>query len=100
MIRHARQLDLFRQVVPLPPHDRSHGLAMQMPSVCQCGTALAVIGPGKGPHAAALHCAECDVHRGWVPHATHRFLIELINRFGQPAEPIVVRQGRQPCSTP
>jgi hypothetical protein len=96
MTKHTRQLDLFRQVVPLPPHDRSHGLSVQMPSVCCCGAVRAVVGPGKGPHAAELRCAKCDVHRGWVSHATHRFLIELINRFGRPTEPIVIRCGRQP----
>jgi hypothetical protein len=95
-MKHARQLDLFRQVVPLPPHDRSHGLSVQMPSACQCGAALAVIGAGAGPHAASLHCAECDVHRGWVSHATHRFLIEIINRLGRLTEPIVLRRGGQP----
>jgi hypothetical protein len=82
----TKQLDLFRQpVVPLPPHDRSHGLLVQTPCACRCGAALAVIGPGKGPHAAALHCEECDVHRGWVSHATHQFLIELIKQI-RPAD--------------
>jgi hypothetical protein len=95
MTRHARQLDLFRQVAPLPPHDRSHGLSVQMAMPCRCGATLAVIGPGKAPHAAALHCEGCDVHRGWVSHATHRFLIELINRFGRPVEPVAIRRGGQ-----
>jgi hypothetical protein len=88
----TKQLDLFHQpVVPLPPHDRSHDLLVQTPRACRCGAALAVIGPGKGPHAAALHCKECDVHRGWVSHATHQFLLELINKFGRPTEPIAIR---------
>ena len=70
---------------------RSHGLLVQTPCACRCGAALAVIGPGKGPHAAALHCEECDVHRGWVSHATHKFLTEIVNQFGRPTEPIVIR---------
>jgi hypothetical protein len=93
MTKHARQLDLFRQAVPLPLPDRSHGLSVQMPSVCHCDAVLAVIGPGKGPHAAALHCAKCDVHRGWVSHSTHQFLIKLIDKCGRPTEPIVIRRG-------
>jgi hypothetical protein len=97
-MKNRSQLDLFRQVVPLPPHDRSHGLLVQMPTPCRCCAALATIGEGRGPHAAAMLCVECDVHRGWVSHATHKFLIELINKFGRPTEPIVLLRGRQPSA--
>lgn len=76
MTKHARQLDLFRQAVQLPPHDRSHGLSVRMPTPCRCGAALATIGEGRGPHAAALLCAECEAHRAWLSHATHQFLVE------------------------
>jgi hypothetical protein len=95
-MKNSAQLDLFRQAVPLPPHDPSHGLSVQMLSACHCGATLAATGPGGGPHAASLHCEGCGVHRGWVSHATHRFLIELINKFGKPTEPIILRRGEHP----
>jgi hypothetical protein len=86
------QLDLFRQpVTPLPPRDRTHGLVVRPPQPCRNGCDLAVFGEGKGPHAASLICAECGAHRGWVSHATHKFLTEIVNRFGRPTEPIVIR---------
>jgi hypothetical protein len=85
MTKHTRQLDLFRQQQP--------PLVLQPPQPCRCGCELAVIGEGKGPHIASLHCAECATHHGWVSHATHKFLTETINRFGRPTEPIVLRGG-------
>jgi hypothetical protein len=62
-----------------------------MPTPCRCGADLAVIGPGMGPHALSIHCWECGVHRGWLPHETRQFLIELINKFGRPTEAIIIR---------
>ena len=88
---YTRKPDLFRPpVTPLPPRDRTYGLAVRPPQPCRCGCELAVIGKGKGPHIASLLCAECDTHRGWVSHATHKFLTEIVNRFGRPPEPIII----------
>ena len=92
MTKHPRQLDLFRQQPPpLPPRNRAQGLVVQPPQPCRCGCELAVIGEGKGPHVASLHCAECETHCGWIPRETHRFLTEIINRFGRPVDPIVIQ---------
>jgi hypothetical protein len=91
----SAQLDLSH--APPPPRDRTHGLVVQPPWPCRgCGCELATIGEGKGPHAASLHCIGCKMHRGWLSHTTHKFLIEIINKFGRPAEPIVLRRGGQP----
>jgi hypothetical protein len=49
-----------------------------------CHNNLAVIGPGKGPHAYELRCTECDKHRGWVSRRTANFLAESIRVFGVP----------------
>ena len=92
MTKHTRQLDLFRQQPPpLLQRDRPYGLVVRPPQPCRCGYELAVIGGGKGPHIASLHCAECETHCGWISRETHRFLTEIINRFGRPTEPIVLR---------
>lgn len=83
MTKHSRrQLDLFqRSVTPLPERDRTHGLVVLPPQPCRCGCELAVIGEGKGPHIASLFCVECGVHRGWVSHAVHKFITEIIDRI-------------------
>jgi hypothetical protein len=48
-------------------------------------------GEGKGPHAGALHCADCGQHRGWLSKTTAAWIESIINRFGAPTTPIVVR---------
>jgi hypothetical protein len=97
MTKHAREPDLFHQpVVPLPPRDRTHGLLVRTPRPCRrCGAEIAVIGPGKAMHAASLICAECETHRGWLSHESHRFITEIVNESGRPTEPMIVL-GRQP----
>ncbi len=80
------------------PTDPLHGLSVRLPTACRCYSELAVIGPGKSPHAASLHCCECETHRGWIGHQTHKFLTETINQFGRPTEPIILR--RQPPVPP
>jgi hypothetical protein len=56
-----------------------------------CCRNLAIIGEGKGPHAGALHCADCGQHRGWLSKTTAAWIESIINRFGAPTTPIVVR---------
>jgi hypothetical protein len=93
MTKHA-QLDLFRTLspLPLPPRDRTYGLTVQLPKLCRCRGQFASISTGGGPHAASLICCKCGVQRGWVSHATHKFLTEIVNKFGRPTEPIVLRR--------
>ena len=89
----TKQLDLFQQprYDALPPRDPTYGLLVQLPVACQCGGTLAVIGAGKGPHALATNCTACGAHRSWLSHMTHDFLTKLVNKFGRPTEPIVLR---------
>jgi hypothetical protein len=56
-----------------------------------CCRNLAIIGEGKGLHAGALHCADCGNHRGWLSKTTAAWIESIINRFGAPTTPIVVR---------
>lgn len=89
-------LDLFPET--LPPPDPLHGLVVRVPSACRCGGTTATINKGAGPHAASLRCAKCETHRGWLSHTSHRFILEIINKFGRPTAPITIRRSerRQP----
>ena len=58
-----------------------------------CCENLATLRPGKGPHGAELRCAGCGRHRGWLPKQATEFLDDIASRFGNPAEPIVLRDN-------
>jgi hypothetical protein len=60
---------------------------------CECGETVVVIGPGKGPHTASLHCTTCNRHRGWLPKTIAEFLLEAISRFGRPREAITIQDS-------
>jgi hypothetical protein len=86
---------------PAPPHpqsiagaraDQLHGLSVQLSDKCRCGSSVAIIGEGKGPHRAALFCNRCEQHRGWMPNEAHAFLSEVVRIFGTPKTPIRVRR--------
>jgi hypothetical protein len=72
--------DLFGNVVTPPLRVRlDHPLKT-------CCNNVAVITPGKAPHAAQLRCSECDAHRGWLPKQAFDFILENSRRYGAPAE--------------
>jgi hypothetical protein len=56
-----------------------------------CGSNIAAIHVGRGPHAAELRCADCGAHRGWLPQEAHSFIQKTAARFGAPSEPIILR---------
>jgi hypothetical protein len=56
-----------------------------------CCRNIAVIHPGKGPHAGELTCTDCGQHRGWLSKTTAAWIVNIITRFGAPTTPIVVR---------
>jgi hypothetical protein len=58
-----------------------------------CCSNIAVVGAGKGQHAASLRCTNCGAHRGWLRRETLNFLTSLSQRFGAPAEPITLRDN-------
>jgi hypothetical protein len=70
------------------------GLRVSLPDPCRCGHAVTRIGEPKGPHLAALHCARCGAHRGWLPREAHTSLTEVVKQFGRPTDPIAIRRGR------
>lgn len=59
-----------------------------------CGQTDVVIGVGAGPHVASLQCASCERHRGWLPKTVADFLIDVVARFGRPAEPITIHNSQ------
>ncbi len=58
-----------------------------------CCQNLAVVTVGKGQHSAGLACASCGKHRGWVSKSTTLFLRKLIEHWGVPTEPLIVRES-------
>lgn len=59
----------------------------------ECGERAVIIDAGAGSHAAALRCACCGRHRGWLPTTVADFLTALVERFGRPSEPVVIRHS-------
>jgi hypothetical protein len=57
-----------------------------------CCNNVCIIRAGKGPHAGALHCADCGQHRGWLSKSTAQWIEHVATRFGAPAT-IVVRKA-------
>src|SRR6266481_1500172 len=92
--------DLF-DVTPWRPEPPSPAIGMMVRLTRDidrqkpCCDNLAIVGPGKPPHAGELRCAGCNAHRGWLPQATLNFIIDMTGRFGAPPEPIVLRQQQK-----
>jgi len=42
-------------------------LARSIDRPCRCGDSSVTIGSSTKVHAGSLHCAQCGVHRGWLP---------------------------------
>src|SRR5262249_33110891 len=83
------QLDLFGPPTSADPLLR---LAVKLPNTCsKCADLLSIIGPGKPPDSASLLCRSCGLHRGSVSRANYTFLNEVINKFGAPSEPTILR---------
>jgi hypothetical protein len=76
----AVALDLFGN--PITPALR---VRLDQPLKTCCGN-VAIVAPGKGPHAAELRCARCDAHRGWLPKQAFDSILENSRRYGAPAE--------------
>jgi hypothetical protein len=68
------------------------GLRVSLPGACpRCNSTGAIIGSGSGPHIAKVVCDQCLSYRQWLPGETFKFIEDLIDEFGRPLEPIVVR---------
>ena len=78
---------------PRQPIDLAHGLVVRLPAACRCGSEVATIAAGAGPHAAALRCLRCERHCRWLSHQEHQFIAEIVAKFGRPIAPIAIRRG-------
>ena len=88
------QLDLFGATVAAAPEltEPLLGISVRLPDLCKCGDAIAVIGPGKGMHRASLACNSCGFFRGWISFESYNFITAIINKFGAPTTPILIRR--------
>ena len=83
------QLDMFKPATA----QALIGTTITVPTPCgRCRGTAALIGAGRGPHAASIICV-CGRHRGWMPVAVFNFICESVRRFGRLIEPIEVRIG-------
>jgi len=82
-------IDLFGEIT-------LDGIVVELDRGCAwCGhAALVIVGPGSGPHAAALACPHCHRTGGWLPKEAAAFITEVIETFGRPVEPVIIREGR------
>jgi hypothetical protein len=87
-----RQALLFPELAP--PSSSIVGLRVIPPRSCQCGECIAITGSSCGPHHASLTCSRCGFHRGWLSGEAFRFLSDVIDRFGRPTEPVVIRHNQ------
>ena len=56
-----------------------------------CCDNIATVDHGRAHHSAGLRCSRCGCHRGWLRREALKFLTDLSQRFGAPAELIVLR---------
>src|SRR5262245_44754025 len=69
-------------------------LRAQLPDSCRhCGSKIATIARGRGPHAAELKRQICDLRRGRLSKSTADALTKVVNLFGAPTAPVILRPG-------
>jgi hypothetical protein len=91
------QLTLFESTTP---SSSPIGLSVIVPKPCgNCGSDSAIIGSSRGPHHASLLCECCGGHRGWLSGITFHFLSDVIENFGRPTEPILIRHNQSVPTT-
>jgi hypothetical protein len=92
---HASQhIDLWRVFLAFDNASPLLALRAQLPDSCRhCGSKIATIVRGRGPHAAELKCQICDLRRGRLSKSTADALTKVVNLFGAPTTPIILRRG-------
>jgi hypothetical protein len=88
MLTRTTAVDLVGQMAPLRVQ-----LDRDIDRAKPCHDNIAIIRPGRGPHAAELRCESCGAHRGWLRAEALAFVESLTQRFGAPAEPLVLRNS-------
>jgi hypothetical protein len=91
------QLSIFESTLP---SSSPIGLTVIMAKPCRnCGSDSAIIGSSRGPHHASALCECCGGHRGWLSGTTFKFLSDVIENFGRPTEPILIRHNQSVPTT-
>jgi hypothetical protein len=89
----ARQLDLF----VAEPASRLTGIHIKLDRPIDreqpCCRNVCVVGRPRGPHPGELTCVDCGQHRGWLGKVTGTWLEDVIEQFGMPNVPIVIRKS-------
>jgi hypothetical protein len=63
---------------------RLHGMTLKLEGGARtCCSDIAVIHPGKGPHAGELRCVGCGKHAGWLSKEAATWLSSLLDHFPQ-----------------
>ena len=84
------QLSFFEETTA--PSTSVVGLRVVFQGECRkCEGRETVIGSSKGPHHAVLNCSACGEFRGWMYGESHQFISTIIDHWGRPSAPIVVR---------
>jgi hypothetical protein len=85
------QFDMFAATAASP----IFGLTVELEHFrTRCHDDIACIAEGKGPHLGELKCAACGRHRGWISKSTGKWIESVVERFGRPTQPLVLRVGR------
>jgi hypothetical protein len=88
------QQDLFPVIAEPKPTSPLHGIRLKIEARKHCCGDLAIVRPGRGPHAYELRCVRCDAHRGWLPKEAANFLLETLKHFPDAREQIhTIRMG-------
>src|SRR5262245_10838658 len=75
------QQALFPTVAEPEPASPLHGLRLKVEARKHCCDDVAIVHPGKGPHAGELRCEQCSTHRGWLSKGAADFLLETMRLF-------------------
>jgi hypothetical protein len=82
------QLDMFTTA----PSTSLAGLRVLHWGVCRnCGSNLGTLGSSSGPHSASIICTNCGSHLAWLAQESADFISSVIDAFGRPIAPIVIR---------
>ena len=84
--------DLFGQWPPSPADPimgTKFKIARASDLINPCCEGIAIVGQGRGPHAAGLFCQHCWRWQAWLSKETVSFLTELTRQFGVIDEPIL-----------
>jgi hypothetical protein len=86
-----KQFDLFDELVSKIT-DPIVGLKAQTPTPCKCGCAIARIAEGQWLNVPLL-CTSCGVERGRLSYEMFKFIRQVVETFGRPAQPIKLKQS-------